>query len=77
MDRVSAELYKIDMNNVIEISKKKIDFWEYPLIAIMVFNLFFGKQIFGRQVFYFQVPIVILIVVWFVYRIAYQKNRRN
>ena len=55
------------------IFKKKFDFWEYILLAIMIIVLFFGKQIFGKFLFYVELPIFILFIVWFIYRIIYRK----
>lgn len=54
------------------IFKKKFNFWEYASSAILVFVLLFGKQIFGQLIFYVELPIFILFVFWFIYRIIYR-----
>jgi len=55
------------------IFKKKFDFWEYSLLTIMVIMLLFGKQIFGNIFFYLELPVFILFVIWFIYRLIYRK----
>ena len=54
------------------IFKKKFDFWEYTLIVIMIIVLLFGKLIFGKFHFYVELPVFILFIVWFMYRIIYR-----
>ena len=54
------------------IFKKKFDFWEYTLFAIMIIVLLFGKQIFGKFLFYVLLSVFILFIVWFIYRVIYR-----
>jgi len=54
------------------IFNKKFDLWEYIFLGIMAFVLLFGKQIFGKILFYVDLPVFILFVVWFIYRVIYR-----
>lgn len=53
------------------IFKKKYDFWEYLLLFIMIIAALFGKQIFGKYLLYFDLPLLIIFIywlIWFIYR---------
>ena len=53
------------------IFKKKYDFWEYLLLFIMIIAALFGKQIFGKYLLYFDLPLFIIFICWlicFIYR---------
>ena len=55
------------------IFKKKIDFWEYILLFIMLITVLFGKHIFGKYLLYIDLPLFIIFVCWFIYRFIYRK----
>lgn len=55
------------------IFKKKFGFLEYILSFVMAITLLFGKQIFGKNIYYVELPIFIIFLCWFFYRFIYRK----
>jgi tetratricopeptide (TPR) repeat protein len=61
---------------------KKHDFWEYLLLFIMIIAALFGKQIFGKYLLYFDLPLLLILVcwlIWFIYRkiIRYREKQNK
>ena len=55
------------------IFKKKYNLWEYTLLFILLISVLFGKQIFGKYILYIDLPLFLILVGWFTYRVFYRK----
>jgi len=55
------------------IFKKKFGFLEYVLLFVMAITLLFGKKIFGKNLFYVDLPVFIIFLCWLFYTFIYRK----
>ncbi len=53
--------------------KKRFGFWEYILLFVMAITVLFGRQIFGKNLIYVDIPVFVIFLCWFSYSFIYRK----